>query len=285
MEIICNIAEMSAWSSAQAAAGKSIAFVPTMGCFHAGHLSLMRQACQLADYLVVSLFVNPLQFGPKEDLETYPRDFDRDAAMASEAGVNVLFAPTAADIYPAGFQSQVNVEVLSQRLCGASRPGHFSGVTTIVAKLFHLVRPQVAVFGRKDFQQLCVISRMVQDLNFGIKIIAHPIVREPDGLAMSSRNCYLSEDERHSALCLYKAIKHARQMVRQGARDTKTVLAAVHGLILTYPSVRIDYISIVDRFALNEQIVIDQDSVLLLAIRLGRTRLIDNDVLLEGDGI
>lgn len=283
MKVINTVAEMVAWSSAMALTGRTIALVPTMGYFHEGHLSLMRHACQLADFVVVSLFVNPMQFGPSEDLVKYPSDFERDVSMASGVGVNVLFAPTASDMYPQGFQTRISVDRLSEGLCGRSRPGHFTGVTTVVVKLLHIVRPQIAVFGRKDFQQLSVINRMVADLNMDIKIISHPIVRESDGLAMSSRNIYLSAKDRSSALCLYKAINHARQVVRQGVIDANTIVSQLHDLLLSDPAVQIDYVNIVDRFSLNVQTDIDRDSVLLLAIRIGRTRLIDNDILFEGE--
>ena len=254
-----------------------------MGCFHEGHLSLMRHARRFADYVVVTLFVNPLQFGPREDFARYPRDFDRDAALAAANGVDVVFAPDPADMYPPGYQTHITVDQLSQGLCGRNRPGHFSGVTTVVAKLFHIVRPNVAVFGSKDFQQLAVIRRMLEDLNWDIKIIAHPVVREADGLAMSSRNIYLSAAERSSALCLSRAIKHARQLVGQGLREATTILSELRDLIAADQAVQIEYVNVVDRFNLSDQAVVDQDSVLLLAVRIGHTRLIDNGRLIEGE--
>ena len=270
---------MTAWANRMIAAGESIALVPTMGYFHKGHLCLMRRARELASRAVVSLFVNPIQFGPKEDLSRYPRDFHRDAASADREGVDVLFAPEAAAMYPEGSQTRVTVSGLTSGLCGASRPGHFEGVTTVVAKLFHLVKPNVAVFGQKDFQQLAVIRRMTADLNWDIEIVGHPIVREADGLAMSSRNVYLSSGERHSALALSRAIRHARQRVRAGLDDVAMLLHEVREIVTATPGVAVEYIECVDATTLAPCTTLAPGVVLALAARVGATRLIDNDNL------
>ena len=220
MKIIRSPQEMTAWSKEQAVAGKTIGFVPTMGFFHEGHLALMRRAGELADQVVVSLFVNPTQFGPKEDLAAYPRDFERDRELAAGVGVDVIFAPEAGDMYPPGASTTVIVgDELTGQLCGASRPGHFAGVATVVTKLFNIVRPDLAVFGEKDFQQLAVIRRMTADLNLGVEIIGHPIVREQDGLAMSSRNAYLTPAQRPAALSLVQSLHRAREMAANGETD------------------------------------------------------------------
>lgn len=276
MEVIQSLADMTAWSQRMAASGKTIALVPTMGYFHEGHLSLMRMAAVKADKVVVSLFVNAMQFGPQEDLTRYPRDFDRDRQLAEKEGVNVLFAPSADDIYPAEFNTQVRVEGITAILCGKQRPGHFEGVTTVVAKLFHLVKANCAIFGEKDFQQISVIRKMVKDLNWDIEIIGHPIVREADGLAMSSRNVYLSPDERDKALSLYKTIEHSKSRTREGITDANQLISEVKDIILASPGVSIDYVSIVDSESLADKETIDKRSVLVLAVKVGETRLIDN---------
>ena len=282
MRIIRRSAEMTHWSSGIVAGGNSVALVPTMGYFHEGHLSLMRKAAKLAEHVVVSLFVNSLQFGPQEDLGTYPRDFERDSRVAADENVDVLFAPTDEEMYASDFNSRVIVEGLTHTLCGRQRPGHFEGVTTVVAKLFNIVKPSFAVFGQKDFQQLTVIRKMVKDLNWDTEIIGHPIVREYDGLAMSSRNTYLSEKERTDALCLYRSLVHARARFRAGLTDTEQLKIEVRDIILASPGVSIDYISVVDKDTLKDQKNMDMNSVLALAVRVGRTRLIDNCYLGKG---
>ncbi|MBU0484178.1 MAG: pantoate--beta-alanine ligase [Proteobacteria bacterium] len=279
MEVIRSLPRMTEWSDQMVRAGRSIAFVPTMGYFHEGHLSLMRMARKQAECVVVSLFVNPIQFGPAEDLSHYPRDFERDKAMAAREGIDVLFSPEVKEMYPEGALSKVTVDKLGLTLCGASRPGHFDGVTTVVAKLFNLVRPQCAVFGSKDFQQLAIIRRMVKDLNWGIDILAHPIVREDDGLAMSSRNTYLDKYSRPSALCLYNAIKMARKRVMAGFSEAEKLVIELRELILSYGNVEIEYIDIVDRDDLMTQDKINAESFLVMAVKVGNTRLIDNDHL------
>ncbi len=282
MDIIREPAAMTAWSREQADRGLSIGFVPTMGFFHNGHLALMRRAGELADRVVVSLFVNPTQFGPDEDLDAYPRDFDRDCTLAGEAGVDLLFAPDAAAMYPEGSRTTVTVSGLTDHLCGASRPGHFDGVATVVTKLFNIVQPDLAVFGRKDFQQLAVIRQMCRDLNMAVEIIGHPIVREPDGLAMSSRNTYLSAEQRPSALSLVRSLELARQMAEQGERDPALLEAAIRRLILDCPGTGIDYISFVNDTSLQPVDRVDAHTVLALAVRIGgRVRLIDNGYVLR----
>jgi pantoate--beta-alanine ligase len=279
MECITSVPAMAAWANQRRQAGESIALVPTMGCLHPGHIALIRKAATLADTVVVSLFVNPLQFGPSEDLARYPRPFAADCeAVAANQG-DCLFAPDAASFYPPGFSTVIAVHNLTSGLCGASRPGHFDGVTTVVAKLFHVVKPQVAVFGQKDFQQLAVIKAMVRDLNWEIEIVGHPIVREEDGLAMSSRNRYLSAAERQSALCLSAALAHARQLVGMGEASVPALLAPLQARITADPTVAIDYLAIVHATTLNPQERVDDHSLLAMAVRIGSTRLIDNGYL------
>jgi pantoate--beta-alanine ligase len=263
----------------------SIALAPTMGFFHEGHLSLMRRAKTLADRVVVSLFVNPIQFGPSEDLAKYPRDRDRDRDLAEDAGVDALFTPTARAMYGDGFQTRVVVSGLSQGLCGASRPGHFDGVATVVTKLFHIVSPDVAIFGEKDFQQLAVIRRMVADLDLNLRIVCHPIVREADGLAMSSRNTYLTKEERQAATCLYQSLTLAKTLAGQSAPSEKTVKEierAVTDFIEQHPGFAVEYAAVIDRAGLAPAERIDENSLLALAVRVnGRVRLIDNAPILD----
>lgn len=281
MEIITSPKQMRDWSRSQGAAAKTIALVPTMGYFHAGHLSLMRRAGELADLVVVSLFVNPIQFGPGEDLARYPRDLERDRELAAGSGVDVLFVPTAPAMYPEPPETRITVARLGAGLCGRSRPGHFDGVCTVVGKLFNIVNPDLAVFGRKDFQQLAVIRKMTADLNWGVEIVAHPIVRESDGLAMSSRNSYLSGPERASATCLYRAIVRARELAAAGEGVVARLLAEVEKIITVHDNVRIEYAEIVEATSLEPQLRVGPDSLLALAVRVGSTRLIDNALLLE----
>ncbi len=276
MQIIHPLADMSDWSREVIASGKTLALVPTMGYFHAGHLRLMRLACRLADHVVVSLFVNSLQFGPAEDLNRYPRDFERDARMAAQENVDILFAPSDSEMYPGDFNASVRVGNITDVLCGKQRPGHFQGVTTVVAKLFNIITPHCAVFGQKDFQQLSVIRKMVKDLNWSIEVVSHPTVREDDGLAMSSRNTYLAPEERRKALCLYNAIQHAKSRYGEGIKDAGRIKSEIRDLISVNTGVYIDYISIVDKDTLSDKEVIDSQSVLALAVRVGKTRLIDN---------
>lgn len=263
------------------AAGKTIAFVPTMGYLHEGHLSLLREGRKRGDVLALSLFVNPTQFGPNEDLATYPRNLQRDLEMAREVGTDLVWTPTPEDVYPPGYATYVNVEGLTEILCGASRAGHFRGVTTVVCKLFNVVQPHVSLFGQKDFQQLAVIRQMVRDLNLPVEIVGLPIVRETDGLALSSRNVNLSHDERQQALVLSQALNLGRQLAGEGARAAGEVLNALRAKIQAQPDARIDYLQICHQKTLQQQERIDTDSVLLLAVFIGKTRLIDNGFLLS----
>jgi len=259
--------------------GKSIGFVPTMGYLHEGHMSLVKAAKKHTDVVVMSIFVNPLQFGPKEDFEKYPRDIKRDEALAGEAGVDVIFCPSVKDMYPEGYATHVNVECLTDSLCGASRPGHFKGVTTVVAKLFNIVKPDVAYFGQKDAQQVAVVRKMARDLNLDIEIKSMPIIRETDGLAMSSRNVYLSEEERHQALVLNQSLEKALSLVKAGERDPANVIKAIRELIARKPLVRIDYVSIVDAKGLKDISGISGEVLVALAAFVGKTRLIDNIIV------
>ncbi|MBU4261266.1 MAG: pantoate--beta-alanine ligase [Proteobacteria bacterium] len=279
MEIISSPGVMAAWADKVRLGGRTICLVPTMGFFHDGHHALMRRAGEIADEVVVSLFVNPMQFGVGEDLARYPRAFERDTELAAATGVAVLFAPTPEDVYPEGFRTTVSVSGLTETLCGLSRPGHFDGVTTVVAKLFHIVKPHLAVFGAKDFQQLAVIRKMVADLNWDVNIIAHPIVREKDGLAMSSRNTYLSAAEREKALCLSRSLQLARKRVAAGEKDAAGLRDEIQQYITSQGDVDVDYVAIVDAETLASCEAITDRSLLALAVKIGRTRLIDNTLL------
>ena len=279
MKIISTVKEMQVFSERIRNAGKRIAFVPTMGFFHEGHLSLIREGRKQGDILVVSIFVNPAQFGPSEDLEQYPKDFDRDCHDAEELGTDVVFAPTVSEIYPDGFQTYVKVEEITRPLCGNSRPVHFRGVTTVVSKLFNIVKPHTAIFGEKDFQQLVAIKQMVRDLNIDVQIVGMPTVREQDGLAMSSRNTYLNEDDRRAALSLSQSLFLAQALFEKGERQSEVILQKVKELLQKEPSVLIEYAEIRNVHDLEEVVLIEQDAVLALAARVGKTRLIDNCVL------
>lgn len=258
---------------------KRIGLVPTMGFLHAGHLSLIHLARKHADRVVVSIFVNPTQFGPNEDFEDYPRDFERDQALCQENGADILFVPPAEAIYPPGFQSYVSLEALPHHLCGLSRPIHFRGVATVVAKLFNLVKPHVAVFGEKDYQQLLVIRQMARDLNFDIEVRGGPIVREEDGLAMSSRNSYLTPEQRKSAGCLHQSLALAQELVAQGERDPHRIIGRARALIQSQPDTDIDYIAITDPQTLEEVEQINGPVLMALAVKVGKPRLIDNAIL------
>lgn len=278
MKILNSVAEMQSYSESLRLQGKKISFVPTMGYFHEGHLSLMREARKIADCLAISIFVNPTQFGPKEDLSRYPRDFDRDCKMAESVDVDVIFNPSDQEMYPANYQTYVNVEQVTQDLCGASRPGHFRGVTTVCCKLFNIVKPHTAVFGKKDFQQFVTIKRMVADLNLDLEIIGVPTVRESDGLAMSSRNVYLKEEERLSALSLVNSLKLAQELFNGGERKSSRIRSEVTQMIKSAPHTEIDYVKICDAEKLIEVDEINFPAVMALAVRVGTTRLIDNHV-------
>jgi pantoate--beta-alanine ligase len=281
MDIISDPDDMQGRARQWRSHGLKVVLVPTMGFFHQGHVSLMEYGKTIGERLVVSLFVNPAQFGPQEDLGRYPRDLDRDVRRARDAGVDCLYTPEAGGMFPPGYQTYVEVESLSQGLCGASRPGHFKGVATVVLKLLNQVAPQAAVFGEKDYQQLMVIRRMAADLNLDTEIIGRPIVREPDGLAMSSRNTYLNPEDRASALCLYRALLAARELVASGARSRQDILAAVGQIINAAPGAGIDYVALVDPTTLREVEAIQDEARLLLAVWINNTRLIDNTLLSE----
>lgn len=281
MKIINSIVHMQALAIAPEREGRRIAFVPTMGYLHEGHASLLREGRKRGDVLVLSIFVNPIQFGQNEDLDSYPRDMERDFQIADACGVDIVFIPTVAEMYPAGFQTGVTVREISLPLCGASRPGHFDGVATVVTKLFNIVRPDVALFGRKDYQQLAVIRRMTADLNMPVEIVGMPIVREEDGLALSSRNAYLSPGQRQSALCLSRAIKRARELFAAGERSVAVLAAETRAVIGQEAAAAVDYVEFRDGATLNELEVADSNTLLALAVKIGQTRLIDNTVLGE----
>jgi pantoate--beta-alanine ligase len=273
VRVIEQVRAMQTWSDEGRREGKRIGLVPTMGCLHEGHLSLIRLARKRTDGVVVSIFVNPTQFGPAEDFEKYPRTFERDQELVEQAGGAVIFAPNVEEMYPPGFCTRVEVEGLTKGLCGASRPDHLRGVTTVVAKLLCAVKPHVAVFGRKDFQQAAVIRRMVQDLNLDVEIVAAPTVREADGLALSSRNAYLSPKERRDARVLFQSLELARERVRAGEREASGVIEAMKAEILTKPTARIDYIEMVDAESLEPVTRVEGQVLVALAVWIGSTRL------------
>jgi len=279
MEVIETVEQMYATAEAFRADGFTISLVPTMGFLHEGHLEIMRVVKKHCDKLIVSIFVNPTQFGPAEDFDSYPRDMVGDLAKAREAGVDVVFAPSPEEMYPEGFQSKIHLDKVTRHLCGLSRPDHFDGVTTVVAKLFNITMPHLAGFGQKDYQQLTVISRMVTDLNMDVQILGVPTVREADGLAMSSRNKYLDQEERKSALCLKKSLDLADSMFRDGERDAALIRQSVESLIQDYPFTSIEYVSLCDPATLEHVKTLGNDALLALAVRVGKTRLIDNRLL------
>ena len=279
MKIVNKVRQMQVLSDKFKKEGKKIAFVPTMGYFHKGHLSLMERGRKLADILVISIFVNPIQFGPGEDFREYPRDLERDLSLAEGVGVDVVFIPEAEEMYPPDYQTYLEVTGLTQHLCGLFRPGHFRGVTTVVAKLFNIVKPDIALFGLKDYQQYIVIKRMVRDLNYDIEIVGCPIIREEDGLAMSSRNTYLTPEQRKSALCLYQGIKLAKRLVREGQRDAKIIVKEVIDYIESKPYTQIDYVKICHPETLDDLEYLNDKALLALAVRVGKARLIDNTIL------
>ena len=276
MEVLRTNDEMTKWREERYRKGQIVGFVPTMGYFHQGHLALMEEALQRADEVVVSIFVNPTQFGPGEDLDQYPRDLERDLKLCRDLGVQAIFAPEVEEMYPPGFQTRVQVEDLTQNLCGRYRAGHFSGVALVVTKLFCAIRPHLAVLGEKDFQQLVVIKRLSKDLNLGVEIVAHPTVREPDGLAMSSRNKYLSAEERNSALSLSRSLLAARDMVIAGERRADVLLARAKQMIEAEPHTRIQYVQVVDEETVRDIDEVTPKAVMAMAVFVGQARLIDN---------
>ena len=279
IEIINTIKDMQRYSDLARQEGKTVAFVPTMGFLHEGHLSLMKKGHELADILVVSIFVNPAQFGPKEDLSTYPRNIKRDLKLLIKEGVDIAFIPDEKEIYPKGYQTYVELKNLPNYLCGLSRPVFFRGVATVVSKLFNIVKPHFAVFGQKDFQQLLIIKQMVKDLNLDIEIIGAPIVREKGGLAMSSRNSYLSPEQRIHALFLYKALKKAGEILKNGVKDSSKIIEEATALIKSCSDTSIDYIKICDTETLEDIKIIEKPALIALAVKVGATRLIDNMIL------
>ncbi|RKZ31634.1 pantoate--beta-alanine ligase [bacterium] len=281
MKIIRTVTEMQNTSLKLKRDGNTIGFVPTMGFLHEGHLSLIRRARGECDILVVSIYVNPTQFAPGEDIDKYPRDIDRDERLCEEEGVDIIFYPTDEEMYPEGYLTEVRVKRLGEILCGVSRPTHFAGVTTIVSKLFNIVMPDIAVFGQKDAQQAVIIRRMTLDLNFPVKIIVSPTVRESDGLAMSSRNAYLSEKEREIAPALYRSLCLAEKMIKSGkGYDAIEIIVKMRKSILTAGPFDIDYIEIVDAETLEPvENPAGKDVLIALAARLGKTRLIDNIIV------
>jgi pantoate--beta-alanine ligase len=279
MKICKTIDEMRAASRAARREGKPLGFVPTMGALHEGHLSLVRAAKAKCNVVAVSIFVNPLQFGPTEDLAKYPRTFERDHELLEKEAIDILFAPTPEEMYPAGAVTYVTVERLSEKLCGRSRPGHFRGVTTVVAKLFHIVEPDAAFFGQKDAAQATIIRRMMQDLNLPVEIVVCPIVREPDGLAMSSRNAYLSPQGRKSALVLQRSLTEVKRRFDQGERNLANLIEAGKQVLAQEPAVRLDYLEIVDPDTLDPMQQLTSSALIAVAAFVGNTRLIDNILL------
>jgi len=279
IEIITTVKEMQSRSDNVRCQGKTIVFVPTMGFLHAGHIALMREGKKYGDDIVVSIFVNPAQFGPGEDLETYPRNFERDLELLKKEGVNAVFAPKAIEIYGNNFQTYVELEKLPHHLCGLSRPVFFKGVATVVTKLFNIVKPHVTIFGQKDYQQLTVIRQMVRDLNFDIKVVGAPTVRESDGLAMSSRNTYLTPDQRMSALSLNTSLQKAQTLVENGLQDAVKIIDSAAKWIRSHPGTEIDYITICDPETLDDMKTIEKPALMALAVKIGKARLIDNMIL------
>lgn len=279
MLIVKDIAEMQSLADGYRLAGKKIGFVPTMGYLHEGHLSLMRLTRPLCDILVVSIFVNPTQFGPNEDLDKYPRDLERDEELCRQEQTDVLFYPDTLSMYPEPYYTYVNVEQLSETMCGRSRPNHFRGVATVVAKLFNIVKPHLATFGEKDFQQAIIIRRMVRDLNFDVEILTGPIIREEDGLAMSSRNKYLSPEDRKKALSLYGSLQLAKKLIASGESNAQKIRTEMEKFIRQSGGVEIDYIAIVNPETLEEVETVADNTLIALAAKVGGTRLIDNIVV------
>ncbi|MCR4438419.1 MAG: pantoate--beta-alanine ligase [bacterium] len=276
VQLVRKVRDMQLQAERWRQEGRLVGLVPTMGYLHEGHLSLIRIARERSDVVVTSIFVNPTQFAPHEDYQRYPRDLPRDMALAEQAGCDVIFHPSVEEMYPAGYLTYVEVEKITGVLCGRSRPTHFRGVTTVVAKLFNIVKPHVAVFGQKDAQQALVVRRMAQDLNFDLEIVVAPIVREPDGLAMSSRNSYLSPEERRQAVVLSKALQRASELVAAGERSAARLVMEMEAVIRTAPSARVDYVAVVDAQTLEEVEQLRGQVLIALAVWIGSTRLIDN---------
>jgi len=279
MKIVTQIVDMQKEADYLRSKNQKIGFVPTMGYLHEGHLSLIREAKRYCDVVVMSIFVNPTQFGPNEDFKDYPRNFDRDVELANSVECDIVFCPNVREVYPDNYLTFVEVEKITQVLCGLSRPTHFRGVTTIVAKLFNIVKPHLAVFGQKDAQQAIVIKRMVKDLNYDIEIIVAPIIREKDGLAMSSRNTYLSSDQRKQAVVLYQSLMTVRKMIEKGERNVAVIKNHMIEMIDQQPDAVIDYIEVVDTTNLESMIKINGEVLIALAVKIGNARLIDNMII------
>jgi len=279
MKIIEDIIEMQRYVTQLRWEGKIIGFVPTMGALHKGHLSLMEHAKNESDHVVVSIFVNPAQFGPKEDYKEYPRDMEGDTEKIAYVGVDTLFTPSVSAIYPEGYRTYIEVKDLSDVMCGRARPGHLRGVATVVLKLFNIVKPHKAFFGQKDFQQTVIIKKMVEDLNSDVDVVVLPTVREEDGLAMSSRNQYLGPEERKSATVLYRSLEDARLLFNKGERSAELLRYTIIKIFKSEPSVLLEYVAIVNPKTLEEVKEAEEGTVIALAARIGKTRLIDNIVL------
>jgi pantoate--beta-alanine ligase len=284
MEVIDSVQRMQETSEALRMSGKTIAFVPTMGFLHEGHLELMRVGKKHCDKLIVSIFVNPTQFGPSEDYDKYPRDTEGDLKKTREVGVDIVFFPPVHEMYPDGFQTNISVTNVTRHLCGLSRPGHFDGVTTVVAKLFNITKPHIAIFGQKDYQQLTVISRMVKDIDMDLQVLGVPTIRENDGLAMSSRNKYLNAEQRKSALCLKSSLDLAQEMLDEGEKDAAVIRKAIESFVRSHPFTDIDYVTLCHPTTLEDIDVLGNETLLALAVLVGETRLIDNRVLLAKSG-
>lgn len=278
MEIVSTVAEVRARVKAWKKEGQTIGLVPTMGYLHEGHGSLITKARENNDKVVVSIFVNPMQFGPTEDLASYPRDLEKDSAFCESLGADLIFHPEPEEMYHEGFSSFVDMSVLTEELCGLCRPVHFRGVCTVVSKLFHIVTPDHAYFGQKDAQQLAIIKHMVEDLNMDIEIVGCPIIREEDGLAKSSRNTYLSEEERKAALVLSQSVKLAEKLAKDGEKNSKVIIDAMCELINKEPLAKIDYVKIVDALTMQQVSTIEQPALCAMAVYIGKTRLIDNTI-------
>ncbi|MFC2165601.1 pantoate--beta-alanine ligase [Acidobacteriota bacterium] len=276
MKTIRTIDEMKILAQVLKSRRKTVGLVPTMGYLHEGHLSLVKGSLNKTDVTVVSVFVNPTQFSPSEDFQEYPRDMNRDSEILKNLGIDYLFCPASEEMYPSNYHTFVEVHNLQNKLCGKSRPDHFRGVCTVVLKLFNIVQPDFAFFGQKDAQQIVILKKMIQDLNCDVKIIALPIVREHDGLALSSRNVYLNPDQRQAALCLHKSLQEARQMIDSGERESVLILQKMKKIIRAEPEAHIDYLAIVHAASLERTDEISDDSLIALAVFFGKVRLIDN---------
>ncbi|PIE62235.1 MAG: pantoate--beta-alanine ligase [Desulfobacter postgatei] len=279
MDILKTKADMQTWSAEKKKQGKTISFVPTMGYLHKGHVSLLEIGKTLGDELVLSIFVNPTQFAPNEDLDEYPTNIRNDLVLAEQAGVTSVFLPDKTEMYGSDYQTHVSLDLLPQYLCGRSRPTHFGGVATVVTKLFNIVMPDVAIFGKKDFQQLAIIRQMVKDLDFNIRIIGGEIIREEDGLAMSSRNAYLTPEQRASAVCLSQAISLLKQRVAQGVLSVPDLVREAKAFILSFDHTRVDYIELCHPRTLEPVEMVQTKTLVALAVQVGKSRLIDNALI------